>query len=173
MVTEWSPLAGSNMRNHSNTGTARIVGLDAVSEAVVHPHVFANTEREVGGVLVGSTDATNQLPTVSGAIPAVGATERRASLTFTQEAWEHIHSTLARDFADETQIVGWYHSHPGIGIYLSDQDLFIHKNFFALPSQIALVVDPLAGTEGVFVWDEGRVVKRYEQPVPERWVEDR
>ena len=68
-----------------------------------------------------------------------------------------MHEALERDFPDE-QIVGWYHSHPGFGIFLSGHDLFIHENFFSGPSQIAYVVDPHAGTEGVFGWREGKIV---------------
>jgi len=37
-------------------------------------------------------------------------------------------------FADK-KIVGWYHSHPGFGIFLSEYDLFIHRNFFTAPGR--------------------------------------
>lgn len=96
------------------------------------------------------------------------ATQRRDSLTFTQDAWEHIHRTLERSYPDDEQIVGWYHSHPGFGIFLSEHDLFIHRNFFSGPSQIALVVDPHATTEGVFVWGERGIEPLYERPTAVR-----
>lgn len=149
-----------------------IPGLRSVCEKVIYPHVFANADREVGGVLVGPASHGAKLPEINGAIPADGATERRASLTFTQQAWAHIHATLEADFAAGTRIVGWYHSHPGIGIYLSNQDLFIHRNFFALPDQIAVVVDPIARSEGAFAWDDDQVERLYEQPTPGEWSPD-
>jgi hypothetical protein len=80
-----------------------------------------------------------------------------------------VHRTLDRDFPDEEQIVGWYHSHPGFGIFLSEHDLFIHRNFFGGPSQIAVVVDPLAGTEGVFAWRDDRIVPVIDRPTPAAW----
>ncbi len=134
------------------------------SVAVVYPHVFEHHDREVGGVLVGRAARHGGPPLITGAIPAIQADERRDSLTFTQDAWEHVHRTLDTQFPPEEQIVGWYHSHPGFGIFLSEHDLFIHRNFFSGPSQIALVVDPHAMTEGVFVWHDGAIVPLFERP---------
>jgi proteasome lid subunit RPN8/RPN11 len=144
-------------------------GLRHVCEGVVYPHVFDNADREVGGVLVGRTAADGGLPLITGAIEALSADERRATLTFTQDAWEHVHRTLDAEYPPDEQIVGWYHSHPGFGIFLSEHDLFIHRNFFDGRSQVALVVDPLAGTEGVFAWHGDDVAKWFERPTPQGW----
>jgi proteasome lid subunit RPN8/RPN11 len=142
--------------------------LEPVNRRSVYPHVFENADREVGGVLVGHIDARTRRPTVTAAIAALAADEQRATLTFTQQAWEHVHRVLDRDHPGQ-QIVGWYHSHPGFGIFLSEHDLFIHRNFFSGRSQIALVVDPLAGTEGVFGWREQAVSELYVGPTPPDW----
>ena len=56
----------------------------------------------------------------------------------------------------ELRIIGWYHSHPDFGIFLSDRDVFIQQHFFGSPGQIALVVDPVRKLEGVFEWRSGR-----------------
>jgi proteasome lid subunit RPN8/RPN11 len=157
------------LRRTPGAKTPKVAGLDAVSEAVVYPHVFANGDREVGGVLVGRAPRRGGLPLVTGAIEALQADEQRATLTFTQDAWAHVHRTLDERFPEDEQIVGWYHSHPGFGIFLSGHDMFIHENFFSGDSQIALVVDPHAGTEGVFVWRDGEVVPLFEQPTPGGW----
>jgi proteasome lid subunit RPN8/RPN11 len=157
------------MRRRAETDKSTIIGLEQVNEEVVYPHVFANTDREVGGVLVGRVPLRGGMPLVTGAIEALAADEQRATLTFTQDAWSHVHATLDRDFPESEQIVGWYHSHPGFGIFLSGHDLFIHKNFFAGISQIALVVDPHAGTEGVFVWRDGEIEVLFERPTPPKW----
>lgn len=138
----------------------KIAGLREATRDIVHPHVFENADREVGGVLVGRVPG----PVIAGAIPALYADERRAALTFTQDAWEHVHKVLDHRYPGE-QIVGWYHSHPGFGIFLSEHDLFIHRNFFGGDSQIALVVDPLARTEGVFAWVEGEIAPLFERQI--------
>jgi len=162
--TDGRRLAGGNRSD------AEIVGLRAVSDAVIYRHVFENADREVGGVLVGRLAVDGRLPLVTGAIPALSADEQRATLTFTQEAWAHVHRVLESDFPPDEQIVGWYHSHPGFGIFLSGHDLFIHENFFSAPSQIAVVVDPHACREGVFAWRDRELTALVERPTPGEWV---
>lgn len=123
-------------------------------------HVFSSLQAEVGGVLVGRLRPDGS-PTITGSIPALEAEGARSRVTFTHDAWSRIHEILDREFPDE-DILGWYHSHPGFGIFLSEHDLFIHRNFFSRPEQIAVVVDPHSGREGVFVWQGGEVVKQAE-----------
>jgi proteasome lid subunit RPN8/RPN11 len=125
-------------------------------KAAVYDHVYAHGDHEVGGVLVGRAGDDGGF-SVTGSIAALEAVGKRASVTFTHEAWAAVHERLDRDFPDQ-QIVGWYHSHPGFGIFLSKHDLFIHEHFFAGKRQLAYVVDPHAGTEGVFGWHDGRIV---------------
>lgn len=146
-----------------------IAGLKAINEGTIYPHVFGSADREVGGVLVGRTPADGGLPLVTGAIPAISADEQKATLTFTQEAWAHVHQVLESEFPADEQIVGWYHSHPSFGIFLSGHDLFIHENFFNGPSQIAIVVDPIGCREGAFGWQDGKLVALYERTTPRRW----
>jgi hypothetical protein len=53
--------------------------------------------------------------------------------------------------------MGWYHSHPGFGVFLSDHDTFIHKNFFSSALQVAWVYDPHSDEEGCFGWSGERL----------------
>ena len=49
--------------------------------------------------------------------------------------------------------VGWYHTHPGHGVFLSGPDLELHLTKFhpaAWPHATAWVLDPINGTWGVF-----------------------
>src|SRR5207244_1370502 len=64
-----------------------------------------------------------------------------------------------------SRIVGWYHSHPDFGIFLSDRDCFIHENFFSGPGQVAYVFDPVRDLEGMFAWQNGKPT-----PLPHFWV---
>ncbi|HEY6783194.1 MAG TPA: Mov34/MPN/PAD-1 family protein [Candidatus Dormibacteraeota bacterium] len=140
-----------------------------MSDGTIYTHVFASADREVGGVLIGRMPADGGLPLVTGAIPAISADEQKATLTFTQEAWAHVHQVLESEFPADEQIVGWYHSHPSFGIFLSGHDLFIHENFFNAPSQIAVVVDPIGCREGAFGWQDGKLEALYERATPKRW----
>ncbi len=148
-----------------------IPGLQEVLERVVYEHSFSATDREVGGVLLGRIEP-NRSPTVEAAIWALQASERAAQLTFTQDAWEHIHRVLEQQHPS-LEIVGWYHTHPGYGVFLSEQDLFIHRNFFQNHGQIALVIDPIAAEEAVFAWKGDEITEYYRRKVPRRAAGER
>ena len=91
-----------------------------------------------------------------------------ASVTYTPESWRYVNDRLAEMYPnDEAVIVGWYHTHPGFGIFLSGMDKFIHQNFFTQIWHIAMVLDPLAQQSGFFCWDRGMSkVDKYEFPWP-------
>jgi proteasome lid subunit RPN8/RPN11 len=133
--------------------------VDGVREGICN-HVFSSLEAEVGGVLVGRLRPDGS-PRITSIIPALEAEGARSRVTFTHDAWSRIHEVLDREHPGE-EILGWYHSHPGFGIFLSEHDLFIHRNFFSRPEQIAVVVDPHSGKEGVFAWRHGEIVKLHE-----------
>ena len=85
-------------RSQGAKNADEVVGLAGVSVETIYPHVFQNANREVGGVLVGRMPADGTSPMVTGAIPAISADERRATLTFTQDSWAHVHQTLGPSF---------------------------------------------------------------------------
>ena len=115
----------------------------------IRQHARASSKAEVCGVLVGSEN--NGVTSVEASIPGANAVQGGTHVTFTQDTWEHIYRIKDRDYP-EARIVGWYHSHPGFGVFLSDHDTFIHKNFFSAPRQVAWVYDPHSDEEGCFGW---------------------
>jgi proteasome lid subunit RPN8/RPN11 len=129
------------------TATLRISS-DVARE--IRQHARSHNKTEVCGVLIGTEDeaVTSIVACISGANAAQGGTH----VTFTQDTWEHIYKIKDRDYPNE-RIVGWYHSHPGFGVFLSDHDTFIHKNFFSSPQQVAWVYDPHSDEEGCFGWN--------------------
>ncbi len=132
-------------------------------------HAGENTGVEICGVLVGKwgRDAEGPFVAVSEAIRGEAATSKFAEVTFTHETWAKINQEMDTKFTD-LSIVGWYHTHPDFGVFLSDRDVFIQQHFFSGPGQIAHVIDPIRKTEGVFVWGSGRPVL-----APYFWVGDR
>lgn len=53
-------------------------------------------------------------------------------------------------------IVGWYHSHPGHGLFLSQTDLDTHMEFFQFsPYALSLVVEPSTGEFGIWIYENG------------------
>jgi len=129
-------------------------------------HSRTDTRVELCGVLVGKVlkDAYGPFAVVENIIQGEHAENRGAQVTFTHETWSHIFAELDAKFPDR-RIVGWYHTHPGFGIFLSPMDTFIQRNFFNLPWQVAFVVDPIADTEGLFEWRNGKTT-----PAEMYWV---
>jgi len=123
----------------------------------IHLHGQGSTSIEVCGVLVGNgyRDSRGPYLLVEHCIRGNGARARSTNVTFTADTWAYIQEVMDRDHADQ-KMIGWYHTHPGFGIFLSDMDVFICDNFFNLPWQIAFVYDPLGGDEGNFVWCNGK-----------------
>lgn len=146
--------------------------IDAAVHEAILLHAAETTRVEVGGVLAGRPrrDARGAFLEVKGAIRAEKARNEGAQITFTHESWAHIQDVMDRERPGE-RIVGWYHTHPSFGIFLSDMDKFIHESFFQAPWQVALVVDPVAKLEGLFAWREGKAMPlaRYWVGAEERW----
>jgi len=122
-------------------------------------HAKENHDREVGGVLLGDVcrDRDGRMFVVfTHTLKAEFTDETRGHLTFTHKSWLKMHTTREAQFPDK-RIVGWYHTHPGWSIFLSEWDLFIHQNFFKQPWQVALVIDPQVDRAGFFVWQANRI----------------
>src|SRR6266481_9720108 len=120
----------------------------------IRQHARSNSKTEVCGVLIGAENGSGV--SISARIPGLNAAQAGTYVTFTQDTWEHIYKIKDKEYPDE-RIVGWYHSHPGFGVFLSDHDTFIHKNFFSSPLQVAWVYDPHSDEEGCFGWDGERL----------------
>lgn len=50
-------------------------------------------------------------------------------------------------------VVGWYHSHPGFGCWLSGVDINTQQSFEALSERaVAVVVDPIQVYFCIWIW---------------------
>lgn len=117
----------------------------------------ADNTREVGGILVGDVlrDENGPYVRVDDIIEALHAEESGTELTITHATWNHIHEQMDSTHQGK-RILGWYHTHPNFGIFLSERDKFIQQSFFNLSFQIALVYDPVRRVHGVFSWRDGK-----------------
>lgn len=84
-------------------------------------------------------------------LPAEFTRGTPSSLTFTEETWlrfEEQTDSLEK-LGIQLERLGWYHSHPGLGIFLSHWDLDVCTNFNRV-HHVALVVDPIRDRGGFF-----------------------
>lgn len=117
-------------------------------------HAASQLDNEVGGVLIGkwcAEAATGPgFVTVTTTLPARFTQHGRAFLTFTQASLVDIHLQLD-ELPQDLEIVGWYHTHPRMGVFLSHYDTWLHQHFFPEPWHVALVIEPLTCNGGFFI----------------------
>ena len=128
------------------------VDLDVMRDMVAH--AYSNTKVELGGVMLGKAmkDADGRpFVVIQDCLRANHYEATRGTFKFTHDTWTEI--ARQRDSRrPDLQIVGWYHTHPGFTVFLSQMDTFICENFFASPEDVALVIDPCNDTAGWFQW---------------------
>jgi len=79
------------------------------------------------------------------------------------EAVDPVFQTKMLDMLKQTGrpeiVVGWYHSHPGFGCWLSGVDINTQQSFEALNQRaVAVVVDPIQSVKGKVVIDAFRLI---------------
>ena len=81
------------------------------------------------------------------------------SVRFDSEGFEGLFSQLDGLNYDYV-LVGWYHSHPGLGCFMSQTDIETQKRMFNAPFHTALVVDPIKGEVKAYKMKGEGYVKR-------------
>ncbi|KAF4552679.1 26S proteasome regulatory subunit rpn11-like protein [Elsinoe fawcettii] len=79
------------------------------------------------------------------------------------EAVDPVFQTKMMDMLRQTgrpeTVVGWYHSHPGFGCWLSSVDINTQQSFEQLtPRAVAVVIDPIQSVKGKVVIDAFRLI---------------
>jgi proteasome lid subunit RPN8/RPN11 len=128
------------------------VDLDAMRD--MEEHALDDTGVELGGVMLGGQyedDEGRPFVLVTDSLRAKHYESTKGSFKFTHDTWAQI--TRERDeFPDDLQMVGWYHTHPDWGVFLSGMDMFICDNFFNKKLDVALVIDPCRHDRGFYQW---------------------
>ena len=139
---------------YDRTGLKPNVSVFVTRPAYIRVCVHAcSAEVEVGGALIGQwcQDQTGeQYIVVNHVLPARYTKQGAVYLTFTQDTIIDFHAQIDKRFEGE-KIVGWFHTHPRMGVFLSHYDTFLHHNFFSEPWQVALVVEPFSSVAGFFI----------------------
>jgi proteasome lid subunit RPN8/RPN11 len=123
--------------------------------------LISDVYNECGGVLLGKifkTESNKLFVIVDNFIIAKSTKSSISRLTFTHDTWNGINNELEVYHKDNI-ILGWFHSHPGHGVFLSGYDIFIQENFFNDEFMIAYVYDPVNNERAFFQWLDGQIVK--------------
>lgn len=110
--------------------------------------------REHGGVLVGfpyhDKEAGRYFNVINKAVPAFNSQGSAVHLQFTPETWDYISGILEQEETPGLSVVGWYHSHPNLGVFMSGTDRATQRAFYNHSWSVAVVVDPVKQNTGWF-----------------------
>ncbi|MBL8217327.1 MAG: Mov34/MPN/PAD-1 family protein [Bryobacterales bacterium] len=114
---------------------------------------LAESDKENGGFLLGNRYrcpvSKREYIVIDECCRAKYTESTNVSVSFPPESWAVLNSDLNMRFRGK-ELVGWYHSHPNIEIFLSPQDLVLHGQYFSEPFKTAMVVDPIRNLGGFF-----------------------
>ena len=132
--------------------TAELVYISSMALLKMLKHGRAGVPMEVMGLMLGDfvDDYTIKCVDVF-AMPQSGT-------GVSVEAVDPVFQTKMLDMLKQTgrpeMVVGWYHSHPGFGCWLSGVDVNTQQSFEALNQRaVAVVVDPIQSVKGKVVID--------------------
>mmetsp|Transcript_327 Transcript_327/g.1100 ORF Transcript_327/g.1100 Transcript_327/m.1100 type:complete len:318 (-) Transcript_327:123-1076(-) len=137
--------------------TAETIHISSMALLKMLKHGRAGVPMEVMGLMLGEfvDDYTVKVVDVF-AMPQSGT-------GIAVEAVDHVFQTKMLDMLRQTgrpeMVVGWYHSHPGFGCWLSNVDVNTQQSFEMLnPRAVAVVVDPVQSVRGKVVIDAFRTI---------------
>lgn len=141
----------------ANQAAMKVFILKSVHKEMID-HVNQDKNIECGGVLIGhpfqDRKTKDVFIVIVGCIPDLSTNRSAVHFTVTPEEISKTREVLEKNFGGLIS-VGWYHSHPGHGIFLSGQDMTIVNGIYNEAWDIAWVIDPINNLEGVFYGSEG------------------
>ncbi len=144
--------------------------LSKLAEEKIRNHAISRLEprTEIMGLLLGTVYQHHEREFVL--VRDVVTTDLDASLVsvrFDRHGFEKLFDSLD-DSGFDYIIVGWYHSHPGHGCFLSQTDVDTQTSMFNRPFHSALVIDPVNMEIETFKVTDGR---SYHRPFAVYWDE--
>ncbi|KAH6561900.1 hypothetical protein BASA50_002088 [Batrachochytrium salamandrivorans] len=137
--------------------TAEMVYISSLALLKMLKHGRAGVPMEVMGLMLGEfiDDYTVRVIDVF-AMPQSGT-------GVSVEAVDPVFQTKMLDMLKQTgrpeMVVGWYHSHPGFGCWLSSVDVNTQQSFEQLHNRsVSVVVDPIQSVKGKVVIDAFRLI---------------
>lgn len=149
-------VGGSQGELEQGKGGVPVVFLESVLKRVWEEAECASTI-ETGGLLLGyptrwRIEGEERLGlVVCEAVLGEEMEQSSTRLVFRSETWRRW-SIKRKELPAWWRILGWYHSHPGWGIFLSEWDQYLCRHYFSDAEHMALVVDPIHRTQGIFGW---------------------
>jgi proteasome lid subunit RPN8/RPN11 len=159
-LPEWRPpnLAEKGWLHGRSPANEQIIIMrqEALRQVVAHSH--SNRRVELGGALLGQVYRyQNQIYVeIMAALPAVSGSHGPIHFTFNADSWTQLQRDRTERYP-KLDMVGWFHTHPGLGVFYSGDDVVVHSAAFTLPWHVGLVVDPVGNEASFFGWNKGQL----------------
>ncbi|CAG9314696.1 unnamed protein product [Blepharisma stoltei] len=151
-----------NMRNQ-NLGdvpmvdTAEQIYISSLALLKMLKHGRAGVPLEVMGLLLGELVDEYTVRVVD--VFAMPQSGTGVSVESIDEAFQINMTEMLKQTGRSEMVVGWYHSHPGFGCWLSGVDMNTQQSFEQqLARAVAVVIDPIQSVRGKVVIDAFRLI---------------
>lgn len=106
-------------------------------------HVETDTDVEIMGLMTGRRfkDDDGIYAIIDGTATSDLISDE-CSVKFDKRAMSQLFDTVD-SLPEDGLILGWYHSHPGFGCFMSDTDVRTHDGIFGNDCGFAMVIDPI------------------------------
>ncbi len=133
----------------------------------VKRHVQENARVECGGILIGHPfqdfdDPDMTFVVITAAIAQDSSSHSVAHFTVSPKEIEATRDEMQERYPGWV-CVGWYHSHPGHGVFLSGQDMQIVRSIYNAEWHLALVIDPKSNEAAFFRGPEGERLRDWSE----------
>jgi proteasome lid subunit RPN8/RPN11 len=121
-------------------------------------HSASNLEVELGGALLGKAyrHQGRVFVQIMAALPALNQDHGPVHFHFSADSWKNLQQDRDTHYGD-LDIIGWFHTHPNLGVFYSGDDVVVHSAAFTLPWHVGLVLDPVRNEACFFGWVEGEL----------------
>jgi proteasome lid subunit RPN8/RPN11 len=145
--------------DNSESASIQIVTKTTVYDAICQ-QAHSALPNETGGFLMGQVGRDIAQPRwhlyIDNVEPVLPLEAAPTHFTFT---WRDVERVRTLREKTGKALLGWYHTHPDLGVFLSPTDIEqTHNRLFNDEFQIALVVDPVRGTAAYFCRDGDAVI---------------
>lgn len=131
----------------------------------IQTHLRSDKRIELGGLLVGEAfydaDLDLHCVVVEEALPAYAGEGTAVTFAYTGATWQALSPQL-QELPAAWTLLGSYHSHPGMGVFLSSTDMETQRSVFFQDWQVALVIDPVSEAVGFFYGAQGHRCAHWE-----------
>jgi proteasome lid subunit RPN8/RPN11 len=111
---------------------------------------LSTSNYELGGILIGNVfnlgRKNKNVVHLDDIIPSKKFENSSISLKMDSEIWNDANARLG----EKQAVVGWYHSHPNLGVFFSATDRYNQKASFSANFHLGLVIDPIRNETALF-----------------------